>query len=123
MIVLVEWVLALTLGAALLLGCPRPSLVNPQTPPSPAEVQNKKNKKNKKNMKNMKRPPMTDSIGTATMKEDGTIVLQLRAEAPDGTHGSSLFTYGPDDKDYASVLKHLGGLKPGESKPVPPWDD
>lgn len=48
-------------------------------------------------------------------------MLQLRAEGPGGAHGDGLFRYPCDHKDYAMVLKHVGGLKPGESKPVPPW--
>lgn len=35
--------------------------------------------------------------------------------------GDALLTYPPDHKDYAMILKHLGGIKPGESKPVPPF--
>jgi hypothetical protein len=61
------------------------------------------------------------SIGQATMQPDGTIVLQLRAEGPDGTVGDGLLTYRPTDKDYAKILQHLGGLKPGETKPVTPF--
>ena len=63
--------------------------------------------------------PVT-SIGMATMDADGTIVLYLRATAP-GVVGDGLVRYRPGDKDYDAVLKHLGGLRPGESKPVPPW--
>lgn len=57
------------------------------------------------------------------MNRNRTIVLRLRAESPDGAEGEGLITYAPDDKDYASVLEHLGGLEPGMSKPVPPWPD
>ena len=62
-----------------------------------------------------------DSIGVATMDPDGTILLQLRAEGPDGVLGDALIRYPPSHKDYKDVLTHLGGLKPGQSKPVPPW--
>ena len=62
-------------------------------------------------------------VGTATMREDGTIVLDLRAESPQGDIGPALFEYAPSDPDYQSVLAHLGGLKPGESKLVPPWEE
>jgi hypothetical protein len=61
-------------------------------------------------------------IGTATMTEDGTITLHLRAEGP-GIIGHGQLVYSKDNKDYADVLQHLGGLKPGESKLVPPWPD
>lgn len=61
------------------------------------------------------------SIGSATMGGDGTIVLQLRAETG-GTIGDAQFVYAPDHPQYQQILDHLGGLAPGESKPVPPWD-
>ena len=64
-----------------------------------------------------------DSIGVATMTADRTIVLRLRAETEDGARGEGQFSYAPADEAYRSVLDHLGGLEPGESKPVPPWPD
>ena len=57
------------------------------------------------------------------MEKDGTIVLMLRAEGPGGIRGDGLVRYAPTDPKYQEVLKHLGGLKPGEEKPVPPWPD
>lgn len=101
--------MALAVAAALLIGCPKPTSTN--TPTAPPRAQK------------TKRPHMADSIGTATMNDDGTLVLRLRAEAEDGTVGEGFFTYAPGDPDYESVLKHLGGMKPGESRAVPPWDD
>lgn len=68
------------------------------------------------------KPEQQPSIGTATMEPDGTIVLQLRAEGPGGSIGDALFRYPPDHPEYRSVLDHLGGLHPGEGKPVPPWN-
>ncbi|HVV93444.1 MAG TPA: hypothetical protein VHD15_08505 [Hyphomicrobiales bacterium] len=62
------------------------------------------------------------SIGSATMAADGTIVLDLRAAGPQGL-GDARMVYPPGDPNYASVLRHLGGLRPGEEKPVPPWPD
>jgi hypothetical protein len=62
------------------------------------------------------------SIGTATMQADGTIVMQLISLPPGPTaHGT--FTVKPTDKTYKETLDHLGGLKPGETKSVPPWPD
>ena len=57
------------------------------------------------------------------MDEDGTINLWLRAESDDGAVGQGFFTYAPGDEEYDEVLEHIGGLKPGENKPVPPWPD
>lgn len=72
-------------------------------------------------------PPRSASnepIGTATMKADGTIVLDLRAEDPSGrAMGDARVVYPRGHREYAKILDHLGGLKPGESKPVPPWPD
>ena len=62
-------------------------------------------------------------IGTATMKEDGTVVLFLRAETGDGLVGDGMVQYPPGHPNYHEVLDHLGGLEPGENKPVPPWPD
>jgi hypothetical protein len=63
-------------------------------------------------------------IGTATMAPDGTISLWLRAELPGGTgHGHGTLVYLPSDPQYQAVLRHLGGLHPGENKPVRPWPD
>jgi hypothetical protein len=59
-------------------------------------------------------------IGSATMEPDGTIVLDLRARGP-GMMGDAQMRYPKTHAEYANVLKHLGGLKPGENKPVPPF--
>jgi hypothetical protein len=62
-------------------------------------------------------------IGVATMLPDGTIRLRLRAPLPGGGSGEGEMDYKPGDPDYQQVLAHLGGLKPGETKPVKPWPD
>jgi hypothetical protein len=64
------------------------------------------------------------SIGVATMETNGDIVLQLRAPMGDtGTIGEGYFRYRPGADGYDDVLRHLGGMQPGESKSVPPWPD
>ena len=65
---------------------------------------------------------MPESIGTATMEADGTIVMQLRAVGP-GMVGDAQIKYPKSHPEYAGVLKHLGGMTPGQTKPVPPWPD
>jgi len=60
------------------------------------------------------------SIGTASMKPDGTIELLLRAEGG-GAVGDALIVYPKRHPRYGFVLKHLGGLKPGQTKAVPPF--
>jgi hypothetical protein len=61
-----------------------------------------------------------DSVGRAKMSADGTITLQLRSLWPDPIAESEL-VYPPDDPQYEEIKHHLGGIKPGESKPVPPF--
>ena len=63
------------------------------------------------------------TIGAATMRADGVIEMQLRAEGPNGVVGDALFLYPPDHPRYGEILAHLGGLEPGQSKLVPPWPD
>jgi hypothetical protein len=64
-----------------------------------------------------------DSIGTATMEDDGTIILMLTAEGEGGITGEGVLEYPPEDPEYQSILDHLGGLEPGETKRVPPFPD
>jgi hypothetical protein len=66
---------------------------------------------------------LPDSVGEARMLEDGTLVLDLRATDGAGRVGDARFYYPKSHAEYREVLDHLGGLKPGESKPVPPWPD
>ncbi len=67
-------------------------------------------------------PKQAESIGVATMSEDGTIRLQLVASGS-GAIGDAVLVYKPGDKMYDEVKKHIGGIRPGEEKPVPPWPD
>lgn len=62
------------------------------------------------------------SIGEAWLEKDGGITLSLRSDAY-GTPISAMFTYKTNDRDYDKILKHLGGLEPGEVKDVPPFPD
>lgn len=63
------------------------------------------------------------TIGTATMKEDGTILLQLRAETEDGGIGDSLIIYPASHPNYQSIIDHLPDLKAGKSVLVPPFPE
>jgi hypothetical protein len=56
------------------------------------------------------------SIGTALMSADGTITLTFNGPAPQG-----VLAYHRGDPQYARVLSHIGGLRSGQKKPVPPW--
>ena len=55
------------------------------------------------------------------MDADGTIKLQLRATGPGPAVGDALLTYKKGDARYQEILDHLGGLEPGQTKPVPPF--
>jgi hypothetical protein len=65
--------------------------------------------------------PQAEIIGEATMDKDGTVVVWLRASGPGGVTGHGALRYPPSHPEYANVLAHIGGLKPGEKKPFPPW--
>lgn len=65
----------------------------------------------------------SDSIGVASMRNDGTIILQLRADGSKGERGEGYFEYPTSHPQYASILAHVGPLKPGESKLVAPWPE
>ena len=61
-----------------------------------------------------------ESIGTAEMAVDGTITLRLRLLSPNPI-AESVLTYTPDDPQYEDIKQHLGGIAPGDLKPVKPW--
>ena len=63
------------------------------------------------------------SIGVVTMKEDQTIILKLQAQDKNGEMGDEELKYPPSHPQYQGILNHVGGLKPGETKPVPPWPE
>jgi hypothetical protein len=63
------------------------------------------------------------SIGTASMDEDGTIVLRLVAREPGGPIGHGVLRYPRTHPQYADILSHVGPLRPGETRPVRPWPD
>ena len=61
------------------------------------------------------------SIGQATMEPDGTIILQLRATAPNAI-GEALMRYPPNHPQYNAIRSHLPNLQPGTPVPVPPFN-
>ena len=60
-------------------------------------------------------------FGTATRDED-IIRIQLRSTV-DGKPADGTLVYKRGDRGYDNMLRHLGGLRHGESKPVRPWKD
>ena len=65
-------------------------------------------------------PKSQESVGVASMDEKGVIRLQLRS-IDHGMIAEALKIVRPGDADYESTIQHLGGLKIGESKPIPPF--
>jgi hypothetical protein len=66
--------------------------------------------------------PSMPYVGTAVMQDDGSISLRLRLTS-DGKPIDGTVTYKVTDRAYDSVLRHLGGLRPGETKQFRPWKD
>jgi hypothetical protein len=66
--------------------------------------------------------PLAEFIGTASMSDDGTVTLHLTRTA-DGRYANAKFRYTTADSKYDEVLRHIGGLKAGETKPVRSWPD
>lgn len=64
-------------------------------------------------------PP--ESVGSASMLADGTLELRFRTETADGAIGEALTIVRPGEPHYASIVKHLGGIQPGQGKPIPPF--
>ncbi len=54
------------------------------------------------------------------MSNDGTITLHLRSLWPDPIAEGEI-RYAPDDPQYGEIKQHLGGIAPGDIKPVKPW--
>ena len=67
--------------------------------------------------------PLPEYIGVAKMKEDRTIVLFLRANTPSGGVCEVRAEYPPKHPQYASILAHIGDLKPCQIKSVKPWPE
>jgi hypothetical protein len=61
-------------------------------------------------------------FGTAAMLDDGTLALHLRLTS-DGKSVNDTLIYKVSDRAYDNVLRHLGGLRPGERKQFRPWND
>lgn len=63
------------------------------------------------------------SSGMATMQEDGSIRLVYRTVGATGLTADIVIKYKPKDEEYQKILNHVGGLRVGETKFVPPWPD
>lgn len=61
-------------------------------------------------------------VGTALMEDDGIVMMMLHAQTPNGDWGVSRFYLRPGTADYDALIERVGGLQPGEKKPVPSWE-
>ena len=66
--------------------------------------------------------PSMPFTGTATMQDDGSLTLHLR-QTSSGKDIDDTLTYKTTDRGYDDVLRHLGGLSPGDTKSFRPWKD
>jgi hypothetical protein len=66
--------------------------------------------------------PSMPYAGAAIMQDDGTLTLHLRL-TNDGKAVNDTLVYKVGDRAYDNVLRHLGGLQPGETKQFRPWKD
>ena len=66
--------------------------------------------------------PSMPYAGTASMLDDGTLSLHLRV-ASDGKAVNDTLVYKVSDRAYDNVLRHIGGLNPGETKEFRQWKD
>jgi hypothetical protein len=57
-----------------------------------------------------------ESIGVAVMDRDGVITLRIRS-LPPGPIAEGEFRYAPNDPRYEEIVKHLGGISPGQTNP------
>lgn len=67
-------------------------------------------------------PASAPSVGMAHMLENGTILVGVRGPESDSPLLGVLMVE-PGDTTYQPLLDHVGGLKPGETKLIPPWPD
>jgi hypothetical protein len=66
--------------------------------------------------------PSMPYTGTAIMQDDGTLTLHLRLTS-DGKAVSDTIVYKVSDRAYDNVLRHLGGMSPGDTRQFTPWKD
>lgn len=60
-------------------------------------------------------------VGSAYMTPDGTLEMRLRTETEDGTIGEAFLVIPPADPRYKDMVAHLGGIRPGEGRAIPPF--
>jgi len=64
-------------------------------------------------------PTAQKSIGIVRMLADRSILVGVGA----GDRAQAVLQLMPGDTQYQPILDHVGGLKPGETKSIPPWPE
>ena len=67
-------------------------------------------------------PSSEKSIGVVTMLANGTILIGVGGDGP-AARARAVLEIHPGDSNYQMIIDHVGGLRPGETKPIPPWPD
>jgi hypothetical protein len=65
--------------------------------------------------------PLPEYIGSARMRDDGTLELNLRYESDDGVVGHGFELLPPDHPLYKERLRHIGPIKPGQEVGIRPF--
>jgi hypothetical protein len=56
------------------------------------------------------------------MLANGTILVGVGGNGP-AARAQAVLEIHPGDTNYQMIIDHVGGLKTGETKPIPPWPD
>ncbi len=64
-----------------------------------------------------------DIIGSVTMRPDRSLHMTLSSVQCDGTIAEGAFDVEPAEANYQSIIDHVDGLRPDETKPVPAWPE
>ena len=67
-------------------------------------------------------PSPAASVGVATMLPNRTILVGVPGPGGD-SRAQAVLMVEPGDSTYQPIIDHVGGLKPGETKSIPPWPD
>jgi hypothetical protein len=63
-----------------------------------------------------------NNLGIAWLADNGTLVIELKVLSASGPDRLFL-EFAPEHPKFARILKHIGGIKPEETKEIPPDPD
>ncbi len=64
--------------------------------------------------------PTSESIGSASLDYDGTLMLVLHDECQDEIDYATILNIKPFDPFYRACINYIGGIEYGEHKKIPP---